>query len=100
MTVFYFFANVSAMNIELNDKLTRCPRLGHEVKFSYCLREAGDLPCMRTIHCWQLVLDIENYLKEKLTAEQWQKFINARPKDKVTSLIEIIAAAKVKKSRV
>jgi hypothetical protein len=51
---------------------------------------------MRTIHCWQPVLDIENFLKEKLTAEQWQKFIAARPKDKVTSLIEIIAAAKVK----
>jgi hypothetical protein len=88
------------MNEELNDKLTRCPRLGQEIKFSYCLQEAGDLPCARTIQCWQPVLEIENFLKEKLTVEQWQKFITARPQDKVISLIEIIAAAKAKKPRV
>jgi len=36
-------------------------------------------------------------LHKNMTDQDWQNFNNARPKDKVTSLIEIIEAAKRKK---
>jgi hypothetical protein len=72
----------------------RCPRLGGEVRFSYCQEEGGDLPCPRVIVCWQPHFPVEAYLKEKLTAAQWDRLFNQAPKHKVTSLVELIAAAK------
>jgi hypothetical protein len=82
---------------EINDKLIRCPRLGDEITFSYCLQESGDLPCSRFMRCWSSFFDVESLLKTKLTPEKMNIFINSQPKDKVSSLIELIAAAKAKK---
>jgi len=72
----------------------RCPRLGGEVFFHYCEREGGNLPCSRIMSCWQMFLPIENYLRETLSAEEWVRFTSQAPKDKVTSLIEMIEQAK------
>jgi hypothetical protein len=85
------------MNSELGEKLMRCPRLGHEITFSYCLQESIDLPCSRILHCWSPVFNIETMLQKKLPKDVWQKFINSQPKDKVTSIVELIEAAKAKK---
>ncbi|MEE9910445.1 MAG: hypothetical protein K4571_01875 [Deltaproteobacteria bacterium] len=82
------------MKTEHDHKLIRCPKLGDEMTFAYCLQEAGDLPCARTITCWQAAFDAAALLKEKLSADQWECFTGATPKDKVTSLIEIIEKAK------
>ncbi|MCK7506784.1 MAG: hypothetical protein MZV70_23760 [Desulfobacterales bacterium] len=82
------------MKTEHDHKLIRCPKLGDEMTFAYCLREAGDLPCARIIHCWQSAFDVEALLKELLTPDEWERFTCAQPKDKVTSLIEIIENAK------
>ena len=79
----------------INNRQIRCPRLGDETLLSYCLKESGDLPCLRIINCWYAHVDIVTFLKEELTPEKWDKFINFRPKDKVVSLIELIKAAKV-----
>jgi hypothetical protein len=84
------------MKDEMNNKLTRCPRLGQEIKFAYCLQESGKLPCARIVDCWSPVFDVEALLKEKLDPEAWQNFISTKPKDKVLSLIELIEAAKAK----
>jgi hypothetical protein len=83
-------------NDEFDDKLTRCPRLGQEIKFSYCRQESGKLPCARVVNCWSPSFDVEGLLKEKLTPEIWQSFISLKPKDKVLSLVELIEAAKAK----
>ncbi len=72
----------------------RCPRLGGEVTFAYCLREGGDLPCPRTITCWQPYFPVETYLRTRLTQHQWERCFNQRPKEKVVTLIELIEAAK------
>lgn len=72
----------------------RCPRLGSEVFFTYCLKEGGELPCARIVLCWQQFFPVERYLKMKLTPEQWEKCFNRTPKDKMTSLIELIEEAK------
>jgi hypothetical protein len=85
------------MNTEINDKLMRCPRLGHEITFSYCLRESGAFPCSRIVSCWSVVFDVESFLHANMAASVWASFNNAKPKDKVTSLIEIIEAAKKKR---
>ena len=45
------------MKTEHDDKLIRCPKLGDEMTFAYCLREAGDFPCSRIILCWSPPLD-------------------------------------------
>jgi hypothetical protein len=72
----------------------RCPRLGGEVTFAYCQVEAGDLPCPRTIGCWEPYFPVEAYLRNKLTREQWARCFKQRPKEKVVTLIELIEAAK------
>jgi hypothetical protein len=85
------------MTGKINDKLMRCPRLGHEITFSYCLRESGALPCSRIISCWSPMFDVENFLHKNMTTQEWESFNKAQPKDKLTSLVEIIEAAKRKK---
>ncbi len=72
----------------------RCPRLGGEVPFSYCLKEMGTLPCARTITCWQPYFPVQKYLGEKLTAQEWQQCFGGSPKGKMASLIELIDEAK------
>lgn len=72
----------------------RCARLGGEVKFSYCRKEGRDLPCLRIISCWYPFFPVEQHLKETMTAESWNAFVSRMPKDKITTLIELVEAAK------
>jgi len=85
------------MEQEITNKQIRCPRLGDEIPFSYCLQESGDFPCSRIVRCWSPYFNIECFLKEKLAPEKWDSFINLLPKDKITNIIELIEAAKAKK---
>ena len=85
------------MKTEHDRKLIRCPKLGDEMTFAYCLQESGDMPCLRIVRCWSTCFDIASFLKEIMVPEQWNEFINFRPNDKVVSLIELIEAAKAKK---
>jgi len=85
------------MEQEINNKLIRCSRLGDEITFSYCLQESGELPCSRIVRCWLSFFDVESFLKAKLAPAKWNSFRNLQPKDKVTSLIELIETAKAKK---
>ena len=85
------------MEKEILNKKIRCPRLGDEIALAYCVKESGNLPCSRIVNCWSPFFDIESFLKKNLTPEKWNEFINFKPRDKVTSLIELIEAAKAKK---
>ncbi len=85
------------MKTQHDDKLIRCPKLGDEMTFAYCLHEAGDFPCSRIILCWSPRIDIIGALKDILSTEQCNKLTNSIPQEKVTSIIELIAAAKAKK---
>ncbi len=82
------------MKTEHDHKLTRCPKLGDEMTFAYCLQEAGDLPCARVVTCWQAAFDVVSVLKEQLSDKQWETFNGAKPKDKVSSLLELIERVK------
>ncbi len=72
----------------------RCPRLGGEVTFAYCLQERGDLPCQRVITCWQAYFPVETYLREKLTADEWGRCFNELPKDRVSVIFDAVEAAR------
>lgn len=75
----------------------RCPRLGGEVTFGYCMQERGDLPCPRVITCWQTYFPVETYLKKKLTLEEWNRCFNQPPGDKIANIFGIADALKKKK---
>ncbi len=77
-----------------DDLEIRCPRLGHEISFAYCRKEAGESPCFRIISCWQARFPVEDFLKEQMTPEAWEEFRQQNSRDKVGSLIELIEAAK------
>lgn len=77
----------------------RCPRLGGDVFFSYCECEGEDLPCARIVTCWQAAFPVEAYLRQKLTAEDWVKFCSREPKDKISTLLELVEQAKKRASR-
>ncbi|HOP48116.1 MAG TPA: hypothetical protein PK874_10680 [Desulfobacteraceae bacterium] len=77
-----------------DDYKIRCPRLGHQISFSYCLSENNGLPCFMTINCWNDHFDAEEFLRKRLSQKDWEKVFNRPPKPKVVSLVELIEKAK------
>jgi hypothetical protein len=73
----------------------RCPRLGNSVPFNYC-EICGDdqQPCFKILDCWWEHFDVVQYMKDQLSEEQFNRLIQARPKPKVTSLLELIEQAR------
>ena len=72
----------------------RCPRLGHEIAFSYCRSESGDLPCRKVLDCWYPYFEVQRYLRDILTEEQWKAVFESPPKPKMVTLLELIEQAK------
>jgi hypothetical protein len=77
-----------------DDFKIRCPRLGHSISFSYCRSENMGIPCFKTLDCWFEHFPVENYLREALTPEEWNKAFLTSGKTKVMSLLELIEQAK------
>ena len=71
----------------------RCPKLGHQIDFSYCRRESFGLPCMKTLNCWFSHFEVEQYLRNELGEEDFQKSFIKAPKSKVQTLMELIDQA-------
>jgi len=77
----------------------RCPKLGHQVLFSYCRREDDNLPCQRIFSCWEWrIPTIREYIKSKLSEEEIDRHFNRPPKDRLSTLIELIENAKKKRA--
>jgi hypothetical protein len=74
--------------------LMRCPRLGGEAPLTYCLQEAGDLPCQRIVACWQAFFPVEAHLRRVLPPQKWEQFAGRKPKEKIASLLELVEEAK------
>jgi hypothetical protein len=72
----------------------RCPRLGHQIGFSYCRSENRGLPCFKALDCWYSHFEVAEFLKAELTPAEWQKAFNAPPKPKLVSLVELIEQAR------
>lgn len=72
----------------------RCPRLGHQINFSYCRVENNGLPCFKTLDCWHHFFDVHTYLKEALTKEEFDKVFIQTGAPKIKSLLDLIEQAK------
>ena len=82
-----------------NSMVRRCPRLGNPVPFEYC-EICGDEQqlCFKILDCWWEHFDVVQYLKDNLSEDQFNRLTEARPKPKVTSLIELIEQARKRNS--
>ena len=76
----------------------RCPMLGGPVPFKYCMKcgDNGD-PCWKIIDCWWEEFDIKAYLKDTVSASIIDKIENAKPRPKVSTLVELIEKAESRK---
>jgi hypothetical protein len=80
------------------DDLVRCPRLGHQITFSYCRVENRGLPCFKIVDCWYEHFMVEDFLRRELKPEEWEKVFNRPVKPKILSLVELIEEAKKRKN--
>lgn len=72
----------------------RCPKLGHQIYFSYCEKEQGTGPCSRTLSCWYGIFSVEEYFRERFDEETIKKFFYSPPKHRLLTLVELIEKAK------
>jgi hypothetical protein len=76
------------------DYKIRCPKLGHQIQFSYCRFEQVNFPCSKILDCWYEHFNVEDHLTEVLTPEAKEKLFNPIQKPKLLSLVELIEQAK------
>ncbi len=76
------------------DLLIRCPRLGHEIYFSYCRQENMGLPCFKILDCWFAYFDVEEYLRREMSEQEWKDVFENPGQPKIISLLENIQATK------
>jgi len=77
----------------------RCSKLGHQIHFAYCRKENFGLPCIKTMSCWFRYFDVESYLREDLSPEEYKKNFHHAPKTKVQSLMELIVQARKRQKK-
>ena len=85
-------------NPPADDFQIRCPRLGHQIHFSYCRQENQGRPCFKTLDCWHSHFNVQAYLQGELTAEEYETAFCRPVKPKMLSLLELIEQAKKQKS--
>ncbi len=84
----------SSENPPYEDKAIRCPKLGGNVTFGYCLKERGPAPCQRALACWSQWFDVVQYFKRLLTEEEFHRVFFEAPKPKIVTLLDLIDSAK------
>jgi len=86
---------MNKMNLPPDDDIQiRCPRLGHQISFSYCRSENQGLPCFKTLDCWHAIFEVEVFLQMELTSEVFDNTFKRTTKPKLLSLVELIEQAK------
>jgi len=81
-----------------DDIQIRCPRLGHQITFSYCRVENKGLPCFKAVDCWFEHFGAESFFKTQLTPDEWEKAFTPPTKPKVVTLLDLIEQAKQRKN--
>ena len=73
----------------------RCPRLGGPVPFKYCRTTGeGGKPCFKIMDCWWETFDIRTYLENSMSEAAFKSIIEAKPPDKIASILDLIEQAK------
>ena len=76
----------------------RCPRLGGPVPFKYCRTTGeGGMPCFKIMDCWWETFDIRTYLENSLSESEFKSILEAKPPDKIATILELIEQAKQRK---
>ncbi len=71
----------------------RCRRLGGQVTFGYCRREAMGKPCFKAVDCWYQTFDAEAFFRKELGDDLFEEVFMAPPKPRMVTLVELIAQA-------
>ena len=81
---------------EHDDKIIRCRRLGHDVPFKYCRTLEGRTVCRKIRDCWWERFDVDSYLRENLSAEEYERVLReeAVPPPKLYRIIQLAREAK------
>jgi hypothetical protein len=85
-----------------HEVLPRCRRLGHEVTFAYCRREASGSPCRLVLDCWWEHFDVRTFLQAHLAPEAMARVEQAAitpPPSKMLSLLDLIEQARERVGR-
>lgn len=82
-----------------DDVKIRCPRLGHQIQFSYCRSENNGAPCFKSLDCWHAHFDVVDYFKAEMSEAQWRQAFEKPTTPKMLSLLELIEQAKQAKER-
>ncbi|MBD3243185.1 MAG: hypothetical protein GF331_21530 [Chitinivibrionales bacterium] len=86
-------------DIRAHDMRNRyCPRLGHEIAFSYCRAPGEDIPCKRLYDCWWQQFDIRSFVAEHYDDETRAKMAEPSP-DRASSLFEMLRQAQERVAR-
>ncbi|MBC2736481.1 MAG: hypothetical protein HF981_19125 [Desulfobacteraceae bacterium] len=81
--------------VEKDNLEIRCPRLGSPVPFTYCEKTGNEgQPCFKLMDCWWQHFDVGAYLRHRLTAAEYEAFLNKEPRPKISSLLDLIAQAR------
>ncbi len=80
-----------------DDVTIRCPRLGHQIHFTYCSAENSGLPCFKALDCWFHLFDVHTYLKSKMSETDFARVFVQTGKPKILSLFDLIQQAKERK---
>lgn len=73
----------------------RCPRLGGPVPFRYCRTTGeGGRPCFKIMDCWWETFDVRTYLENSMSEAAFKALAEARPPDKIASLLDLIEQAR------
>ena len=86
--------NVLSPNPPSEDFDIRCPRLGHQINFSYCEIENSGIPCFKTLDCWYNYFDVHAFFKKRLSSKDFKKAFITKGQSKVFSLMDLIEKAK------
>ncbi len=75
----------------LDNLETRCPRLGGPVTFHYCRYAADNLPCSRSLICWQNHFPVHEYLGRLMTKEEWVDAFEKPSAERLDRILTIAA---------
>lgn len=77
-----------------DERERRCPRLGSVVRFGYCRTCVNEKqPCFKVFDCWWEQFDVTSYFEARLSTEAFDRLTQAKPPDKVTSLLDLVQQA-------
>lgn len=77
-------------NKMVENRARRCPMLGGEVPFSYCIQCGdGSFPCFKVFDCWWEIFDVVSHLKEHLPEDMFEKISRWKPEPKTARLVDL-----------